>query len=73
MAVPWFCTVQLTEIGWPEACRVTNAALRRRFRVRLASAGILHPFLLQPLRQRWFAAFNRARLLPLRPLYAALH
>jgi len=61
------------EIGWPEACRVTNAALRRRFRVRLASAGILHPFLLQPLRQRWFAAFNRARLLPLRPLYAALH
>jgi menaquinone-9 beta-reductase len=59
--------------SWEETVRVTNGALARRFRVRLASAGALHPFLLQPRRQRWFAALSRARLLPFRPLYAALH
>lgn len=58
---------------WPETCRATNAALRGRFRLRLASADILHPFLLQPPRQQLLRALNRARLLPLRPLYAALH
>jgi flavin-dependent dehydrogenase len=58
---------------WPEACRAANAALRRRFRLRLASANWVHPFLLQPLRQRWLARLARARLLPFRPLYAALH
>jgi flavin-dependent dehydrogenase len=61
------------EIGWSHACRVTSIALRQRFRVRLASAGALHPFLLRPHRQRWFAALGRARLLPFGPLYAALH
>ena len=61
------------ETSWPLACRVTNAALRRRFRLRLASAGFIHPFLLRPPRQRWFAALSRAGLLPFRPLYAALH
>jgi 2-polyprenyl-6-methoxyphenol hydroxylase-like FAD-dependent oxidoreductase len=58
---------------WRETCRITNAALRDRFRLRLASAGALHPFLLQPRRQRWFAALSRARLLPFGPLYATLH
>ncbi|HWA86539.1 MAG TPA: FAD-dependent monooxygenase [Opitutus sp.] len=61
------------ETSWSAACRVTRSALRRRFRTRLASAGMLHPFLLRPPHQRWFAALNRARLLPFRPLYAALH
>lgn len=61
------------EMSWPDACLAANAALRRRFRLRLASAGWLHPHLLQPRRQRWLAALTRARLLPLRPLYAALH
>ena len=59
--------------GWLETCRTIHTALRRRFRVRLASANVLHPFLLQPPRQRWLNALTRARLLPLRPLYAALH
>ena len=58
---------------WPETRRVIHDLLRRRFRLRLASASALHSFLLQPSRQRWLGALNRARLLPLRPLYAALH
>jgi flavin-dependent dehydrogenase len=57
---------------WTQTCTVTNAALRRRFRVRLASASALHPFLLRPHRQRWFAALGHARLLPFGPLYATL-
>jgi flavin-dependent dehydrogenase len=61
------------EIPWPAACHASRAALRRRFRTRLASAGLLHSFLLRPARQRLLAALNRARLLPVRPLYAALH
>lgn len=61
------------EITWAQAVRVTNRALRARFRVRLASASALHPFLLRPRRQRWFAALSRARLLPFGPLYATLH
>lgn len=61
------------ETGWPETCRATHAALRARFRVRLASAEVLHPFLLRPAGQRWLSVLNRARLLPLRPLYAATH
>lgn len=58
---------------WPETRRTIQTALRRQFRVRLASAHTLHAFLLRPGRQRWLALLNRVRLLPLRPLYAALH
>ena len=60
-------------ISWENARREIQRALRSRFRLRLASAGALHPFLLQPHRQRWLAALSRARLLPFRPLYATLH
>lgn len=59
--------------SWPETCHATHTALRSRFRMRLVSAGILHPFLLRPRRQRWLAVICRARLLPFRPLYAILH
>lgn len=61
------------EVPWAAACRATALALRRHFRVRLASAAALHPFLLRPRRQRWLAALARARLLPFGPLYATLH
>ena len=61
------------EISWEKARREIQRALRSRFLLRLASAGALHPFLLQPHRQRWLAALSRARLLPFRPLYATLH
>ncbi len=61
------------ETDWAFACRCIHRALRRRFRLRLASAHLVHPFLLQPRRQRVLASLNRTRLLPLSPLYAALH
>jgi 2-polyprenyl-6-methoxyphenol hydroxylase-like FAD-dependent oxidoreductase len=61
------------EEEWPSTRADIQRALRRRFRFRLASAGMLHSFLLQPNRQRWLAALTRARLVPMRPLYAALH
>ena len=58
---------------WAAARQAIQAALRRRFRLRLASAGALHPYLLRPPRQRWLLAMSRAHLLPLRPLYAVMH
>jgi flavin-dependent dehydrogenase len=61
------------ERSWREVHREISAATRRRFRLRLASADALHPFLHQPSRQQWLGALNRAHLLPLRPLYAVLH
>lgn len=61
------------ELSWPDTRRTIHAALHRRFRLRLVSARAFHPFLLRPAPQRCLALLNRARLLPLRPLYAALH
>jgi len=61
------------ECVWPETCRKIHSGLRRRFRVRLAAAAVLHPFLLQPRRQRLLGPLARAGLLPLRAFYAALH
>lgn len=61
------------ESPWPETCRLVRAGLARRFRLRLASANALHPFLLRPRRQRLLGALSRAQLLPLRPLYELLH
>ena len=61
------------ELAWPEVCSQIHGALSRCFRLRLASANALHPFLLEPPRQRVLTALNHAHLLPLRPLYAALH
>jgi flavin-dependent dehydrogenase len=58
---------------WTQACQDIHRALRRRFRLRLASAQVMHPFLFNPGRQRVLGALCRAHLLPLRPLYAALH
>jgi flavin-dependent dehydrogenase len=61
------------EAGWSATCRAVHTRLRRRFRLRLASANALHVFLFSPRRQRWLFALNRARLLPLRTFYHALH
>lgn len=58
---------------WAGTCREIANALRRRFRVRLAVAAAVHPFLLQPQRQRLLRLLGQTHLLPLRPLYAALH
>ena len=61
------------EQPWIAACRAINRALREKFKLRLATADALHPFLFAPFRQRLLRTLNRARLLPLSPLYAALH
>jgi len=72
-ALPVLLDYAQGRIDWSGAEGTVAAALRRRFRLRLASAGLLHPFLLQPWRQRWFSWLHRAQLVPFRPLYAALH
>jgi flavin-dependent dehydrogenase len=61
------------ERPWPETIAAINRRLRRRFRARLASAYLLHPYLFEPGRQRWLVFASRARLLPLRPLYQLTH
>lgn len=73
IALPILLQYAHGKMSWSTATHEVRSALRRHFRLRLASAAVLHPFLLQPPRQRWLAALNRTRLLPLRPLYAALH
>jgi 2-polyprenyl-6-methoxyphenol hydroxylase-like FAD-dependent oxidoreductase len=60
-------------VSWQATVHSVRTRLRRQFRLRLASAHFLHPFLLQPARQPWLTALSRFHLLPLRPLYAALH
>lgn len=61
------------ETGWSETGQLIHTVLSRRFRLRLASAHALHPFLLRPRRQRLLRALTRVQLLPLRPLYELLH
>ena len=73
LALPPLLAYARGTAGWTETCRATSRALRGHFRLRLASADAIHPFLLSPRRQRWFAALGRARLLPFGPLYATLH
>ena len=48
------------ELSWPASIATVNRRLHRRFRTRLASAYALHPFLLEPRRQRWLALAGRA-------------
>ncbi|HEY4300562.1 MAG TPA: hypothetical protein VGM73_06805 [Candidatus Didemnitutus sp.] len=60
-------------LSWEQACREVSDVLARRFRIRLASAEWLHPYLLRPTRQRLLSVLARMGLPPLRPLYAALH
>jgi menaquinone-9 beta-reductase len=60
-------------LSWEAASQECREGMRRRFRLRLASAEALHPFLLRPVAQRVLTLLSRASLLPLRPLYAAMH
>jgi 2-polyprenyl-6-methoxyphenol hydroxylase-like FAD-dependent oxidoreductase len=73
MALEELVSYSRGEIDWPEAAVRVNRALRQRFALRLASAGVIHRWLLYPRRQRWTAALNSARLLPLGPLYSFTH
>ncbi len=58
---------------WAATVATVNRTIRHRFRRRLAAAGLLHPFLLDPRLQRWLILASRARLLPFRPLYHLTH
>lgn len=73
LALPAVLAYAHGTMDWSTTTRTVQTALRTHFRLRLASAAVLHPFLLQTPRQRWLAVLNHTRLLPLRPLYAALH
>ena len=60
-------------LPWADAVADVNRKLRRRFRLRLTSANLLHSYLLEPRRQRWLFLASRVRLLPFRPLYRLTH
>lgn len=61
------------QLDWAEARQQIQVKHHRRFRLRLFASGALHSFLFAPRRQRWLSLLNRAHLLPLRPIYTALH
>jgi len=61
------------KLSWEEACSLVQEKLRQKFNRRLASANLLHPFLLKAHRQQWLANLCRCGLLPMRPLYSILH
>lgn len=61
------------EQPWDATVAETNRLLRGRFARRVASANLVHPFLLRSRSQRWVAMLARTKLLPFRFLYAALH
>lgn len=61
------------EASWSDTLRIVHQRLRTLFRLRLASASALHPFLFRPSRQRLLATASRLHLLPMEPLYALTH
>ncbi|HLP01528.1 MAG TPA: hypothetical protein VK163_05850 [Opitutaceae bacterium] len=60
-------------VSWEETVRCVGKRLRQEIRLRLASAAMLHPFVLHRPLQSLFAAAARAGLLPALLLYRALH
>ena len=67
--VAWASGVQ----SWDETTRLIHVGLQKEFRVRLASASFLHPFLLNRTAQRCLESLIRAGLLPLTALYRLTH
>jgi len=61
------------EIDWHYAQAMTARALRHCFRVRLASAHLVHPFILRRSPQLALAFAARAGALPTRQVYSLLH
>lgn len=61
------------ERSWTDTTRTVHQRLSSLFRVRLAAASALHPFLYKAAGQRALSAANRLRLLPMEPLYALTH
>lgn len=59
--------------SWAEARQRVRESLASRFRVRLAAARIVHPFLYRGSGVAAFRAASAARLLPFRPMFGLLH
>lgn len=60
------------QASWEEACRAVDRDLAKRFRTRLALSRTLHPFLIEPRKQRLLVAAGRARLIPYATLFRLL-
>ena len=55
---------------WESAANAVRMALRKKFARRLAAAGILHPFLLEPGGRSLLQSLASARVLPFKPMLA---
>jgi menaquinone-9 beta-reductase len=60
------------ELSWQDAVNQVRAALRRRFRRRLATAAALHPILLGSSGRSVLQILSTARLLPFQPMLALI-
>ncbi len=72
-SLPHLLAYSRGETEWAHALTAITPALAARFNRRLQTAGLLHPWVLQPARQRWLGRLAPLGLPPLRPLYALLH
>jgi menaquinone-9 beta-reductase len=61
------------DASWTTTVREIHAEMRRELAPRIRRARTLHPWMLQPRRQRWLVLAARTRLLPTRLLYHLLH
>ena len=60
------------ELSWPDAVGQVRAAVRRRFRLRLATAAALHPILLGSGGRSVLQILSTTRLLPFQPMLALI-
>ncbi|MEX2381852.1 MAG: hypothetical protein WD490_05685 [Opitutales bacterium] len=72
IALPKLLAYAHGETSWTGAREALHQALRRRFRLRLATARLLHPFLLQPRGGRPLSWILSHRILPFHLLYRLL-
>lgn len=63
----------LGRVPWSLTVRAVNRRLRRAFHGRLASARLLHPFMLESRPQSWLTRADRAGVLPFGLLYRMTH
>lgn len=60
------------EISWQETTNIVRAALRRKFKRRLAVAGLLHPVLLGSGGRSMLQSLATARMLPFQPMLSLI-
>ncbi len=58
--------------SWQDAANIVRAAVARKFKRRLAVAGMLHPLLLEAGGRSLLQSLSRARLLPFQPMLALI-